>query len=184
MRSIKEKSFTLIEMMIVVVVFSIIIVGVLGVFISAVKAQKYSLVSQQLIDQSSYVMEYMSRFIRMAKKELLTPPSCLAARGLNYELTRSGAGLKFKSYKLECQEFYLESGRLYQSINGLVLPLTSDKFNVKNFKFEISGELEFDTNQPKVTIFLEMEEKSLINPAEIKIQTTISQRDIDAIESL
>ena len=64
----KFRAFTLIEMLIAVVIFSIIIGAATGVFVSAIQLQKYNLAYQQLLDQTSYAMEYMSRAIRMAKR--------------------------------------------------------------------------------------------------------------------
>lgn len=176
---------TLIEMMVVGTIFCLIIATVLGIFSSAIRAQRFSLASQQLIDQTSYVMEYMSRFLRMAKKELDAggPTACLSANGLNYEKTYGDSGLKFKNYKGECQEFYLDTDRrLYQTIDTIRLPLTSEKFNVKNLRFSVSGQTQADNVQPKVTIFLEVEGKGNSPQPKIRIQTTTSQRDIDVLE--
>ncbi len=136
----RKNSFTLIEMLVVGAIFALIMVAVLGVFVSAIKSQRYNLASQQLLDETSYSMEYMSRFIRMAKKELDAGGStaCLSTDGLHYENTYGGSGLKFKNYKKECQEFYLSVGKIYQKIgNNDPLELTSGKCNVYTFKFLI-----------------------------------------------
>lgn len=169
---------TLIEMMVVGTIFCLIIAAVLGIFSSAIRAQRFSLASQQLIDQTSYVMEYMSRFLRMAKKDM--EGSCIASKTNYYRLDETH--LKFENYKGECQEFYLDNGRLYQIIDAIRLPLTSEKFNVKNLRFSVSGETQADTIQPKVTIFLEVEGRGNSPQPKIRIQTTTSQRDIDVQE--
>lgn len=168
----KQKSFTLIELLVVVAVFSIIITVLLGIFVSTIRIQRYSLVYQQMIDQSSYAMEYMSRLIRMAKKD--NSGSCITA-GKNYE--SDGTYLKFLNYRSECQTFSLNSGRIYQNLKAVDLPLTSEKLTVTSFKFFISGDE--SNNQPKVTILLEIEGKNVSPKPKLKIQTTISQRNLN-----
>ena len=69
------EGFTLIEILVVIVIFSIVLGAVIGIFISAIRIQRYYLASQKLLDQTSYVTEYMSRSIRMAKKRLDDPPA-------------------------------------------------------------------------------------------------------------
>ena len=80
-----NRGFTLIEMMITVLIFSVIVAAVIGVFVSAIRIQRYNLTYQQLLDQTSYAMEYMSRAIRMAVKEDHTiMPFCIS-KDYNYE---------------------------------------------------------------------------------------------------
>jgi len=185
----RQKGFSLIEMLVVCAIFSIVVGAITGIFISAIRAQRYSLASQQLIDQASYTMEYMSRFLRMAKKDD-DAGTCTGVPRSNY--WTDGTRLKFKNYKLppepQCQEFFLVetsadgNKQLYQELDGVELPLTSNKFNVKTLKFVVSGDNLGDNTQPKVTIFLEMEGTGASPQPRIKIQTTISQRDIDISE--
>jgi len=87
-----QKSFTLVELLVAVTIFSLISTISAGVLVSSFSTQKKLLASQELSDQVSFLIEYMSRTIRMAKKELAAP-SCLSENGLNYEKTRGGKGL-------------------------------------------------------------------------------------------
>ena len=65
-----NRGFTLVELLITITIFSIVITGFLGLFSSAFKYQKESLNLQYLLSNASYVTEYMSRALRMAKKDL------------------------------------------------------------------------------------------------------------------
>ncbi|HJN62026.1 MAG TPA: type II secretion system protein, partial [Candidatus Parcubacteria bacterium] len=65
-----KKGFTLIELMVSVAVFSLALTAALGIFVSSLKVQRYALSSQQISSQSSYIMEYMSRAARMARKDV------------------------------------------------------------------------------------------------------------------
>lgn len=173
-----NKGFTIVEMLVTVTIFSIVIGSATGVFILAIKIQRYNLAYQQILNQTGYAMEYMSRAIRMAKKDL--DGDCIVLN-TNYQSTGGGSGIKFENYKLECQEFSLVGEQLVVEFDGRgAIPLTSADFNVASLKFEIYGEEQPpDLNQPRATIFMEVEGRNLSPLPRIKIQTTISQRDLD-----
>lgn len=175
----KNRGFTIIEMLVAMAVFSLVIGTTIGIFVWAVKAQRRALAHQQLLDSTSYIMEYMSRAIRMARKDDLDG-DCLIGTKVNYEITHGGQGLKFKNYDNECQEFYLLDGRLRENIDGIDdLPLTASNFTVNSFKIDPSDSWDQDdTDQPRVTIYLEIQPKGTDEP-KIKLQTTISQRNLD-----
>ena len=74
--------------------------------------------------------------------------------------------------------------------NGAEVAITSDKFMINSIRFSINGEDGSvqgeigapggNSIQPRVTIFLEIQTKGDINQSVKKIQTTISQRDLNA----
>ena len=196
-----QRGITLVELLVALSIFLIILGGVTQVFITNLKSQRIILAEQLLLDQANYTVEYMSRALRMAKKELnctnpadwktcnptLNPPYCLMSFGNNYEITQEGEGIKFinpmRGYA--CQEFYLDGGMLYEEIIKsppfdtpiAPMPLFSEGIQVNSLWFEVSGNSQDDNLQPKVTINMELE-----IPAEnfkINIQNTISQRDLD-----
>lgn len=174
------RGFTIIEMLVAVAVFSFVISAASGVFIFALKSQRQGLAFQTMLDQVSYLEEYMSRAIRMAKKEK-SAPNCLSNNGLNYEKTRAGQGLKFVNYQGYCQEFFFDaaSGRLKEAKSGPTAVenfLTSASLTISSFNIKLAGENQTDDNQPKVTLFLKAQSKE---GTIIKIQTTISQRNLD-----
>jgi len=168
--------FTLVELLVTVAIFSLIVSAASGVFVSALKAQRRSLATQELLDQTSFLMEYMSRAIRMAKKDDLAGVNCLSGNKINYELTRSGLGIKFRNYKDECQEFYLDGNQLKEAKAGSLYALTSNHLRVSKFNINLSGQTQTDDLQPRVTLFLEIEGKE---KSKIRLQTTISQRNLD-----
>lgn len=178
----RDKGFTLVEILVAVAIFSIIIGIASATLLSGLQAQRKTLATGELLDQTSYALEYMSRHLRMAKKELAAP-GCLSQNGLNYEITRGGKGLKFINYRDLCQEFFLDknTNQLKESKGGLEEFLTSAELEIRAFNIKLVGESQADLNQPKVTIFLEVKgrgQKPEERP-EIKIQTTISQRALD-----
>lgn len=179
----KSRAFTLIEMLITVVIFSIIIGTATGVFVSAIRLQKYNLAYQQLLNQTSYVMEYMSRAIRMAKRNEGSVCSFSDSKNYNWGV---GNYIEFASYHGQCWKFSLEGdpegfNRLKVGQDANEYYLTSDDFDVKSFNVLVSGDQTDDGLQPRVTIFMEVHGRSSDPNPEIKIQTTISQRDLDVL---
>jgi len=186
--------FTLVEMLVAITIFIIVITIIMGLLVSAVRTQRQNLAYQELLDQTSYVMEYMSRSIRMAMKDDiriwgLEPKSCLVADKANYEFDDSDPlhpCLKFRNYHNQCQEFCLEDigdGRrkLVEKIeSGASVDLTSPGLNV--FSFDVVDPTNSwqqppaNNNQPLVSIFLEIEGRE---DTRIRIQTSISQRNLD-----
>lgn len=190
------RGFTLIEILVSISVFSIIISSISGIFVFSVKEQRKTLTSQILLDQTSYVLEYMSRSLRMARKQIAEEAQCLSQSGLNYEIPSAyqeggenlGRGIRFINQLQEndCQEFYLENGQLkYKKEIGTseekILDLTSGNINIISLRFNLSGKDQTDYLQPTVAFFLEIEGKggSVGTQPKIKIQTTISQRMLD-----
>ena len=163
--------FTLIEMVVAVAVFTLLISAGSGIFLSSIKAQRQSLATMEVLGQSSYLMEYMSRALRMAKKDM--DGVCTGTKKLNYAFENQC--LKFKNYKNKCQQFCLVSSRLKDKDGNY---LTSDALKVSSFNVTLSGQYQPPTDnlQPILTIFLEIQGKE---GSKIKIQTTISQRNPD-----
>lgn len=188
-----ERGFTLTEMLTAVFIFSLIIGAVFSLFISGIRGQRNAIATQQLLDQTSYVLEYMSRALRMALKEGQQDPlvgDCLDQDGFNYQINADGSSIKFINHleNDQCQEFFLEIdpssdvGVLKQKRGlGRPLVLTSDELNVTSLKFNLIGNEQTDNLQPRVVISLKIKGRGSTADTmpEIQIQTTISQRNLD-----
>lgn len=202
----KEYGYTLIEVLIASAIFFILVAGPTGLFISALRSQTRILAQREIIDNTSHAIEYMSRALRMAKKELnctdkLNPTTCSCLKnngyGFNYEevnsrilggTTYNGLGIKFNNYESPsvCQEFFWDQSdnRIKESKNGgTPNALTSDDIEVIRFKINPGGWDQSDNKQPRVTLLLEMEVKAQRpeGRSKLKIQTTISQRNLDIV---
>jgi prepilin-type N-terminal cleavage/methylation domain-containing protein len=180
-QAIKSKGVSLIEMLAAVAIFSIIVGAISGIFISAIRAQRRVLATQELLDQTSYVLEYMGRALRMAKKA--TDNSCIPDE-TNYRTVSPGL-IEFIATKDtgdECTMFWLNvaTNQIEKTVLGSDLYLTSSKLKVNSLKFNLSGESGSDTLQPRVTIFIEILGRDIggYRP-KIQIQTSISQRPLD-----
>lgn len=209
MRKYKKISagFTLIELLVSMSILLLVSGVSASLFVSAVSEQKRILSRQGLYGQLSYALEYMSKSMRMAGRDLTG--DCLGEQGRNFLLTRQDTfgsgeylGIKFinQSDNNICQEFFLDkSGEvaILKVVRGLDAPvaLTSNKIKINSLRFIINSNLdnsnicssgiitgpcssEIDNIQPRITILLDA---GLIesNSQAIKIQTTVSQRDMN-----
>lgn len=189
-----KKGYTLVEVLMAVAIFFTLVAGPSGLFISSLRSQARILALREVADNTSYVFEYVSRALRMAKKELncgdkALPETCFCLKsngyGSNYEITQGGRGIKFNNYQDTpvCQEFFwdINDNRFKESKNGAIpaVPLTSDDLEITMLKFEVFGEGQEDDFQPRVTILFEITKKGLANFPAIRAQTTVSQRNLD-----
>jgi len=175
-----KRGFTLIEMLVAVAMFGIVVGAISGLFISTIQGQSRILATQKGLDEASYIMEYMSRALRMARKDL--NGTCIPAK-TNYKAITNG--IKFIDYHGVCTEFSLNTvtDQLEKTANGTTLPMTSTDLRINSFNVKLLGENQPPTDnlQPRATIFLEMESKKPAPgaPPKIQIQTSVSQRNLD-----
>ena len=170
--------FTLIELLISMTIFSIVMISAIGLFDAGIKNQRKALALQTLSDNTSYTIEYMSRTIRMAKKDLT---GIYIMAGCNFENPGGNLSkIRFLNYHKELQEFILENGQIKEKKGSetVFTPLTSDNFQVNKLFFKLFGKCQTDELQPKVTIVIEIQTKEA-KPQILKLETTISQRDLD-----
>ena len=178
----KNKGFTLIEILITVAIFSITIGAMSGIFSSVLRNQRRGLSNQELVNSASYNLEYISRILRMARKQTAALPSCLSQNGLNYEVNGAKDSIKFLNYQGDCYRIYLQGTSIYQKKNTETeLPITPANLKISFLKFNLSGQSDTDNLQPRVTIAFVIEN---ITPKTeektgLRVQTSISQRELD-----
>ncbi len=185
----RNEGFTLAEMLVSMFILALVIGGAVSLFVSAFSSKRQVLAGQELVDQVSYLAEYMSRALRQAQKELSSGASaCLSTPGLNYETVNSDTGIKFIDEEGDCRELKLEgTGILETNLSTAEsVYLTSSDFKVTRFQFSVQGEGQGDLIQPRVTLLIEIHGQETVSGAQssLTIQTTISQRHADIIEAL
>nr|QBM02584.1 hypothetical protein [uncultured archaeon] len=196
--SIKQKGFTIIEMIVVLSIFLIVIGVLAGIFLSMVQHQKRMLQQQEILNQASYAMEYMSKAIRTAEKD--TVVGGFLGQGNMYVLTHCDngvteacSGIKFinSSDSSRQTEFYFENNALKVSDWGqdpvTISPFMSGgvKYTINNANFIINGDKtartasDADAIQPRVTIVLAATSNIPGSQQQKIIQTTVSARNLN-----
>ncbi len=187
------------ELVVVLALFMLIMSVVVNMFTSIVQQQKRILAEQELLNQVSYVQEYVSRAVRSAVKD--AAGDCLfdnenSYAGYIYLLTHYHGelgvyeGIKFITKDNICQEFFVDSadGLLKEIKNGgSPQNILSAKFNLQHAIFIINGDKEIygatasDARQPRVTMVIDVKNQTEGNPDKV-FQTTVSQRNLNIPE--
>lgn len=179
------KSFILLEMLVSIAIFVIVLVSLVSISASSIRNQKIVLSNQELFNQTSYVLEYVSRALRMVQKD--STGGCVGAVNRSYANPYGNSSIRFLNYNGKCQEFYVEAGELKEKKSpnntSASLPFSGTSFTSSHLiissVFLISGDVGGDSLQPRVTVNMDIISGVITNAAKFKVQTTISQRNLD-----
>jgi len=180
-----KNGFTIIELLVSITIFAIVLTSVVSLFGSALRNQKQLMSQAEVLNSASYVSEYMARALRMAVKDMAG--ACIGAKN-NFVNPNGVSTIRFLNYDSKCQEFGLSSGAIYvkksttaSAVNlGPATAITAgtNRMTVEKLSFSISGNDQEDIFQPKVAFACEIKSNTkAVNS--IKIQTTVSQRNLD-----
>ncbi|MDP2734902.1 MAG: prepilin-type N-terminal cleavage/methylation domain-containing protein, partial [bacterium] len=141
--SMNQRGFTIPELLVALLAFSLVVGGASNLLLTAIVAQRNSLATQELLDQTSYMAEYMTRVLRQAQKDL--GATCLTEGGLNYEVSSNGTDwfadgtgnrVRFLNNGGQCHEFRLQEARIQEFISPAPAEyLTSDNLEVLSLQF-------------------------------------------------
>lgn len=152
---------TLVELLVAATVFSLVVVTVVGLFTTAIRSQRKSMVIQNVQDNGRYLIGFMAKEIRMSELNASDGETTT----LNIIHPTSGSVI------------YVFTGTQILR-NGE--PINSDEVNVQG-KFYIDGKTSGDDEQPRVTLIMKVETtgEKAEERTEINLQTTLSQRKLD-----
>lgn len=191
-----QKGLTLVELVVILAIFMLVIGAAVTMFISIINHQQRILQEQDLANQASYALDYISRSVRTAIKDVTG--NCLVDSGTEYPgyhylLTHYNAtsgyyeGLKFLANDNICEEFFLDTDKVFKEVKngGAPQPFLSDKFNLLYARFVINGDKNLqgasqsDAVQPRLTMALNIQTKAHGELKETVVQTTISQVNLN-----
>ncbi|MEK7203410.1 MAG: hypothetical protein AAB653_03775 [Patescibacteria group bacterium] len=170
-----QRGTTLLEIIIAISLFSITILLATNIFQSVVDGQRNAISAQNIQENIRYVMETISREIRMAQK---SGASDCIADGKVYDAD-DGSTLSFKNMHDKCVKYELVNTRLQITRDGVVGFITPININVANLKFNIVDNIvDDDAVQPRVSLRMDVEATTSKKEHKQKmvIQTTISSR--------
>ena len=186
-----QKGFTLVEMMVVLAIFSVATVAIIDIFMIASQAQRRTLAVQKIYSDARYSMEAMAREIKMDSIDydwsgyaggIMVPADVLALRDADDN------SIIFKKSLSDCPPgttncltVSLDGGLTWASITSGGINVLDLKFYIDPLvdPFKMNGALGYDSDhEPRVTIVLVTEgvggrpdEQKIVN-----LQTTVSNR--------
>jgi len=177
----KKPSFTLIEVVVTISVLSMVTLTIVGIFSTVVGMQKKVMGIQDVQNSARFLMESLSRELRMAIID--DTGDCLPVAGLTFTIAAAGGtALRFKNYKHECVQysFVPVGGIIQKTINDgggpVTMNITENNIKVNQLKFfvrdnRVGGE------HPFVTIFMELTKPNFSDEERtIRMQTSLSAR--------
>lgn len=162
-----KRGFTLVELVIAVAIFSLVIATAVGLLTSALRVQRRSISLQNIQDNGRYLLELMAKEARMS--EIINSDGESQVLNLihpvngNIVYTFTGA----------------PNWQITREDDDGVGIMNSDEVEIEG-EFFVDGETLDDDEQPTVTIIMEARTTGTKSEeqAEIKLQTTLSQRKL------
>lgn len=178
----KNKSgVSLIELVVAVTLFSILILSATSIFKMVIDGQRNAISAQNIQENMRYVLERISKEIRMAQVSNTTCEPTAIYKVFN--TTGAGQVLHFKNKDDKCVTYYLENNRLKTTVeSGASLAddyITPSRISISNLKFYIEDDLisAFHSKQPYVTVVMDVKVNGLaVHEQRMKIQFTVSSR--------
>jgi prepilin-type N-terminal cleavage/methylation domain-containing protein len=203
---IKQKGFTLIELMVSLAIFSIVVIAGLGAMLAISDANRRVQKTRAVMDNLSLAMESMSRNLRLGSNYICTTyttslpnitkttPSQNCGAGVNSYGNYIGFFDQYMEYSLanEYPSFYYldkSSGtgvikyKNYTTAGGAGVAVTSPELDVQDLRFYVTGSAQAERGLKQPRVLMVLSGKTFIGksqePVEINIQTTISQRALN-----
>ncbi len=150
-----KRSFTLIEVLVSITIFSLVILGVVGIMLNALKVRRMALQKSYLYDTGRFIMESISREFRVSTDLIFSP----------YQITFNNPDLGEISYLIDNNAHTITR-------NGE--PIIPQNIKVTGEFFTIYDGQEGFFPQPMITIVLNLSDQQGIY--KVNLQTAVSQR--------
>lgn len=161
-----SSGFTIVELLVAVGLFLTLIAVLSGAFVEALRSERATLRLMAANDSTLFVLEQMTREIRVGTDFTLANPSEL--RFIN------SAGVEV-AYRFTDGRVEKRAGA-----SGAFAPITSNTVRVASLRFALSGESRSDNLQPRVTIALAVGATGRdIEGVVTDVQTTVTPRLLD-----
>lgn len=162
-----EHGFTIVEVLVTSLIFSIIAMSVSAIFVQLVGLQRRALATQKIQDNALFVLEMMSRDIRVSKIANQDSPNCDMA---TVTLTHPSKGTLI---------YRVNNGSVEKSENGgSYFAISTPNVSFSRMNFCVKGSLINDNQTPRVAILTTVENRTGREIIKINLQTSVSSRDV------
>lgn len=156
----------MIETTLVILLFSVIMVLMGGVFVGSLDLQRLAFNTQHTEENASFVLEAIAKEIRVS--QIAGPDTdCPATPATILNVTHPVNG---------SITYSLSGNAIHRNVNGTDSVMNSSTVEFTNFRFCVSGTAIDDLKQPRVTIIAGLKSVKTKQQSTIDIQTTLSQR--------
>lgn len=164
---INEKGFSVVEVLVTSLIFSIIAMSVSSIFIQIINLQRRAFSVQKIQDNALLVLEEVSRDLRVSKISDQESSDCSAE---TVTMTHPTKGIL--SYRAN-------GGIVQRNVGGGdYSDISSSDVNFTRMNFCILGSLSNDNQSQRTTVVTSIQNRTGREVLEINIQTTVSSRDV------
>ena len=150
----------------VVLLFSVVLVLMGGIFVGSLELQRRAFNLQQAEENAGFTLESMAKEIRVS--QIAGPDNaCPGAPATILNLTHPINGAVTYSFS---------GNAIHRTVNGVDSVISSNTVQFTRLQFCISGTPVDDRQQPRVTIIGSLRSTKTKQQATIDFQTTLSQR--------
>lgn len=165
-----QEGFTIVEVLVSALVFSIIAIVVSGLFIQVLALERKTSAAQKIQENGLFIMELMSREIRVSQIQNQDSPNCTAT-----SLTIIHPINGTVTYSLNngvLQRTSVENG------TPITTDLSSSNVAFSRLNFCIMGSGPTDGQQARVAILASIQNKTGKEILTASLETTVSSRDV------
>lgn len=160
-----QAGFTLVEVIVSSFVFSIIVVVTIGLFVQILALERRSFASQKIQENGLFIIELMSREIRVSQIQDQDSPDCTAT---TLTIIHPVNGIVTYS---------LNNNVLQRTADGITTDLSSSDVSFSRLNFCIMGSVS-STEQARVAILASIQNKTGPEILTTSLETTVSSRDV------
>ncbi len=164
-----EEGFTIVEILVTALVFSIMMIAVSSIFIQVINDERRALAAQAIQENGQFVLELMSREIRVSKIENQESSNC-SATSLTIVHPVNGT----VTYSLTA------GGVLQRSAGGVLTDISSSAVTFSRLNFCIAGSGPADDQQARVAILASMQNRSGKDILTFNLETMVTSRDLQS----
>ena len=163
-----NRGFTIVEVIVSIVVFSVIVIAVGAIFVQALKIERRSFAAQKIQENTLRSFEIIGREMRVSR---LDP--------MDYSCDAPASSLSFARPGVGTIEYTLNDGQVYRKEGASdAEPITSSEVRFTKLAFCVTGSYDDDNMPSRITILAQVEnavgaERNIFN-----IQTSVTSRDI------
>ncbi|MDP3792119.1 MAG: type II secretion system protein [bacterium] len=163
-----KAGFTLVEILVSLTIFSLMVVMVATIYVSAVSWERRVVATEKLVENNIFVVETMAREIRVSS---ISGPDSLGCTATTLTINHPTYGNV--TYSLNGE------GNVQRQTSSTV-NVSSSNVKFSRMSFCIIGSGPIDNQPAKVTILLSLENRVGIQVMPISVQTTVTSRDIQS----
>jgi prepilin-type N-terminal cleavage/methylation domain-containing protein len=178
-KKIKQRGFTLIEIMVSLSVFIIIMTVSLGSILSILEANDKAQTKKTAMDNLNFALESMSRTVRFGTNYYCGTTSTNPPPAL--DCPSGGSSFSIRSADGALIVYSLSGGRIMKTVSGTMSPVTSSEITINRLTFYVFNSAPpSDLGQPRVLLILSgTVGNKTSTQSTFNLQTLMSQRKID-----